>query len=71
MKLLVPSSGSTRKKAPAMPGMRPAVTASSAITGTPGASRASPSRMISSDCRSAAVTGLWSAFRSTATPEPK
>ena len=68
MKPLVPSSGSTRKNAPAMSGMRPAATSSSAMTGTPGARRASPARMISSDCRSAAVTGLWSALRSTATP---
>ena len=58
MKLLVPSSGSTRKKGPVSAGMRPAVTSSSAMTATPGASRASPSRMISSDCRSAAVTGV-------------
>ena len=70
-KPLVPSSGSTRKKGPVSSGMWPAVTASSAMTATPGATRASASRMISSDCRSAAVTGLWSAFLSTATPELK
>jgi hypothetical protein len=53
----VPSSGSTRKKASSTSGMRPADTASSATTGTPGATARSARVMIASASRSAAVTG--------------
>ena len=55
---LVPSSGSTRKNESPVLGMRPTAAASSETTGTPGATRASPARMMSSDSRSATVTGL-------------
>ncbi len=41
MKARVPSSGSTRKNASRVAGTRPAATASSAITGIPGAARCS------------------------------
>ena len=44
MKARVPSSGSTRKNASPVAGMRPAATASSAITGIPGAARCSAFR---------------------------
>ena len=43
---LVPSSGSTRKKSAPVSGMRPSEAASSAITGTPGASSASAAVMM-------------------------
>src|SRR5262245_57116844 len=71
MKPLVPSRGSTRKKRSDVAGKRPLLTASSAMTGMPGASRCRPCRMMSSAARSAMVTGLRSAFLSTATPGPK
>ncbi len=64
----VPSSGSTRKKASSSRGCSPRLMASSAITGTPGAHRASASTIISSASRSAAVTGLESVFLSTVNP---
>jgi hypothetical protein len=68
---LVPSTGSTRKNESPVLGMCPAEAASSDTTGTPGAARSSPARMISSDCRSATVTGLRSAFVSAVTPAAK
>src|SRR5258705_1781104 len=69
MKPLVPSKGSTRKKRSAVAG-RIAID-SSAITGTPGARRCKPRTIISSAARSATVTGLRSAFLSTANWAPK
>src|SRR5262245_51846887 len=71
MKPLVPSRGSTRKKRSEAAGKRPLLTASSATAGMPGASRCRPRRIMSSAARSAMVTGLRSAFLSTATPGPK
>ncbi len=65
MKARVPSSGSTRKNASRVAGTRPAATASSAMTGMPGAARCSPSVSTSSASWSAMVTGVVSAFVST------
>ena len=71
MKARVPSSGSTRKNASPVAGTRPAATASSAITGIPGAARCRPSVSTSSASWSAMVTGVVSAFVSTSTPAAK
>ncbi len=69
-KALVPSSGSTRKKrGPIWSGVPNSEASSSETTGTPGKRRASSCRISASPRRSASVTGLSSALRSTCSPE--
>ena len=58
----VPSTGSTRMNSSSDRPAGRAGVASSEMTGTPGSSRATPSRMMASEASSAAVTGDWSAL---------
>ncbi len=69
-KALVPSRGSTRKnRGPISSGVPNSEASSSDTTGTSGNRRFSSARISASPRRSASVTGLSSAFRSTCSPE--